>query len=145
TTSSLPVGTDAITGVYSGDNNFNTSTSSTLNQKVNQAGNAIALASSANPSTSGQTVTFTATISVSSPGSGTPTGTVTFYNGSATLGTGSMSGGIATFSVSSLSVGTHSIKAIYSGDTNFKTSTSAILTQIVQSSSSDSVTQLVDE
>src|SRR5262249_4574817 len=92
-----------------------------------------ALTSSASPATSGQSVTFTATISPTSPGSGTPTGTVTFYDGSATLGTGSVSGGIATFSVSSLSVQTHSIKAVYGGDPDFKTSTSAILSQVSQS------------
>jgi hypothetical protein len=138
TASSLSVATHSITGVYSGDTNFTTSTSSAINQKVNQASTTTALASSANPSTSGQSVTFTATISVTSPGSGTPTGTVTFYDGSTSIGTGTVSAGVATFSTSSLSVGTHSIKAIYGGDTNFKTSTSAVLRQVVNKASSPS-------
>jgi len=124
-TSTLSVGAHSITGVYSGDTNFTTSTSAVVNQRVNQARTTTTLASSVNPSTFGQAVTFTATISVSSPGSGTPTGTVTFYDGSNSLGTGSVSGGIATFATSSLSVRTHSIKAVYGGDSNFKTSTSA--------------------
>jgi hypothetical protein len=131
TTSSLSVGAHAITAVYSGDGNFTTSTSAGINQGVSQASTAISLASSANPSASGQSVTFTATLTVSSPGSGTPTGTVTFYNGTAVLGTVNVSERIAIFTISSLSVGTHSIKAVYSGDTNFKTSTSAVLTQTV--------------
>jgi len=149
TVSTLSIGTHSITGIYSGNGNFTTSTSSAVSQKVNQASTTTALASSANPSTSGQAVTFTATISVSSPGSGTPTGTVTFYNGSTSIGTGSVSGGVATFTISSLSVGTHSIKAVYSGDTNFKTSSSSVLTQVVQSSSdaisSASMNQVVDQ
>ena len=134
TTSTLSVGTHAITGVCSGDINFTTSTSSAVNQKVSQASTTTALAASANPSTSGQAVTFTATVSDTSPGSGTPTGSVTFYDGSTSLGTGNVSGGIAAFTTSSPSVGTHSIKAVYGGDTNFKTSTSSVLTQIVNSS-----------
>jgi hypothetical protein len=134
TASTLSIGTHSITGIYSGDGNFTTSTSSAVSQRVNQASTTTTLASSANLSASGQAVTFTATISVSSPGSGTPTGTVTFYDGSKSLGTGSVSGAIGTFTTSSLSVGSHSIKAVYGGDTNFKTSTSAALTQVVNSS-----------
>ena len=133
TTSTLSVGTHAITGVYSGDINFTTSTSSAVKQKVNQASTTSALASSADPPTSGQAVT--ATVSVSSSGSGTPTGSVTFYDGSTSLGTGNVSGGIAAFTTSSLSVGTDSTKAAYGGDTNVKTSTSSGLTQMVNSSS----------
>src|SRR5262249_55531015 len=96
-TSSLSVGTQSITAAYSGDSNFNVSTSTTLSQVVNQASPPAALASSANPSVFGQSVTFTATVSETGPGSGTPTGTVTFTDGSATLGTGTLSGGVATF------------------------------------------------
>ena len=76
-------------------------------------------------------VKFTATVSAVAPGSGTPTGTVTFYDGTTVLGTASMRRGIATFTISSMSVGTHSITAVYSGDTNFQTSTSAVLNQVV--------------
>ena len=88
-----------------------------------------------NPSVSGQAVTFTATIAPVSPGSGTPTGNVTFDDGSTVLGTVTLNNGTASFTTSSLAVGTHSIKAVYAGDTNFKTSTSAVLKQVVNSSS----------
>ena len=91
------------------------------------------LNSTVNPTVFAQLATFTATVSALAPGSGTPTGTVSFYDGSTLLGTGTLNGGIATFTTASLSVSSHAIKAVYGGDTNFKTSTSAILTQVVQS------------
>ena len=63
-----------------------------------------------------------------SPGTGTPTGTVTFKDGSTTLGSPvALSGGTATISTSQLAVGSHSITAVYGGDTNFTTSTSSAL------------------
>ena len=80
-------------------------------------------------------MTFTATITPVSPGSGTPTGNVTFDDGSTVLGTVTLTSGTASLTASSLAVGTHSIKAVYAGDANFKTSTSAVLKQIVNSSS----------
>lgn len=85
-----------------------------------------ALASNANPSTYGSSVTFTATVAGSSP-----TGTVTFKDGASTLGTTTLSGGSAGYTSSSLSVGTHSITAVYSGDTNNAASTSPALSQVV--------------
>jgi len=94
--------------------------------------------SSANPSSFGQAVTFTATVNAVSPGSGTPTGTVTFYDGSTTLGSATLGGtGAASFTTSSLSVGSHSIKVSYAGDADFKASTSAVLKQVVQAISSN--------
>src|SRR5439155_6325615 len=79
-TSSLSVGTHTVTAAYNGDSNFNTSnsTAAPLTQTVNKANSATTAVSSANPSVSGQTVTFTATVSAVSPGTGTPTVTVTF-------------------------------------------------------------------
>jgi hypothetical protein len=95
----------------------------------------VALSSSANPSRSHHSVTFTAKVSAAS-GSATPTGTVTFTDGSTTLGTVSLSGsGKATFTTSSLDVGSHTIGAAYSGDATFAPS-SASLTQTVKSTAS---------
>jgi hypothetical protein len=131
TTAALPVGTDSITAVYGGDANYAGSTSAAFSESVKKASTTTALASSANPSTVGQTVTFTATLSPVAPGAGTPTGTVTFKDGSTTLGTGTLSGGVATFSTSSLTAGPHSITASYGGDSHFNGSTSATLTQQV--------------
>ena len=134
TISTLAVGANSITGVYSGDSNFMTSTSAALTQTVKQAGTTTSVVSSVNPSVAGQAVTFTATVSPVSPGSGTPTGTAKFMDGSTTLGTAALGGGTASFTTSALAVGTHSIKVVYSGDGNFKTSTSSVLSQVVQSS-----------
>src|SRR5207302_7043294 len=64
-------------------------------------------------------------------GSGTATGTVTFLDGASTLCTSTMRGGCATFSSSTLSVGSHSITVVYGGDSNFTGSTSSTLTQTV--------------
>src|SRR6185369_13830843 len=89
---------------------------------VNAANTTTALSSLLNPSIFGQSVTFTATVTVNSPGSGMPTGTVTFKDGAATLGTGTLNGsGQTTFSTSGLAVGSHSITAVYAGDGNFNT------------------------
>jgi uncharacterized protein YjdB len=85
------------------------------------------LASSLNPSRSGQSVTFAATVSPS-----TATGTVTFYHGSTEMGSGTLDeAGVATFATSKLSVGAHTITATYNGDTEDEPSTSAPLTQLV--------------
>ncbi len=130
-TTSVPVGSQAITAVYSGDTNYAPSTSAALTQTVNQDSTTSTVKSSANPSVYGQSVTYTATVKAASPGSGTPTGTVMFYDGSTDLGSGTLSSGTATFSTTFVGVGAQSITAVYSGDSNFTTSTSAALTQTV--------------
>src|SRR5208282_5238981 len=124
--STLAVGSNSITASYGGDTNDNSSTSSVLTQTVNKTNTTVTLASSANPSTYGSSVTFTATMTPT-----TATGTVTFTDGSTTLGTGTISAGKATFSISTLAVGSNSIKASYGGDTNDNSSTSTTLTQTV--------------
>jgi Big-like domain-containing protein/VCBS repeat protein/FG-GAP repeat protein len=90
-----------------------------------------ALASSANPSFTGQAVTFTANVTSSG---GTPTGSVTFLDGSTSLGTGTLASGSATFQSSTLAAGTHTITAAYGGDTSFAASTSTAVSQVVNAS-----------
>lgn len=87
---------------------------------------ATVVASNNNPSTFGQAVTFTATISPS-----TATGAVQFLDGGNLIGTGAVSAGTANFATSSLTAGAHSITAAYTGDTNDTSSTSAPLVQTV--------------
>ena len=90
------------------------------------------LLASPNPSLFGQSVTFTAMVSAVSPGTGTPTGTVVFYDGATALGTRTLTAGSASLSTSSLSVGnSHSITVVYNGDTNYTGSTSSTTTQTV--------------
>ncbi len=138
-TSSLSIGARTITVQYNGDGNFNGSTSSAITQTVNKASTSTSLASDLNPSTFGQSVTFTATVSVASPGAGTPSGTVNFFNGATLLGSGSLSANKATFTTSTLAAGTYGITAVYAGDTNFTTSTSNNLSQVVNKASTTTV------
>jgi uncharacterized repeat protein (TIGR01451 family) len=108
-------------------NNTATATTTVIN-----ANTTTTVTSSQNPSTYGQPVTFTATVTAVAPGGGTPTGTVTFYDGTMVLGTGTLNAlGQATFTTSSLSIGTHSITAIYNGDANYNGSTSPPVVQLV--------------
>jgi Bacterial Ig-like domain (group 3) len=80
----------------------------------------VTVSSSVNPSVFGQRVTFTALVTGGSPGVGTPTGTVTFTEGTTTLAAAvALTSRQATFSTSALAVGTHTITATYSGDADF--------------------------
>lgn len=127
-------GSHSLTAVYSGDNNFLTATSSpALTQNVTQYASQTALTSSINPSFLNQQTTLTATITpvAGQPGAGTPTGSVTFKNGSATLGTATLTNGIATLLASFTAIGNYTITAVYSGDNNFNASISNIVTQVV--------------
>jgi len=133
TTTFTKCGTALIVARYSGDDNFNSAKSKPLKQVVGQYATSTALASSANPSSYGQAVTLTAT--VSSAGS-TPTGTVTFKSGSASLGNASVSGGVAKITTSALPAGPSTITAWYGGDTANAASTSAALKQVVDMATS---------
>jgi hypothetical protein len=126
TTSALLAGTHSITAVYSGNTDYNGSTSPPLTQTVNKAAASVTLTSSLNPSPYGVSVTFTATVTPSAA-----TGTVTFDDGTTVLGTATLSGGIAQLTTMALAVGSHSITAVYSGDSNYLGSTSPPLTQTV--------------
>ena len=138
-TTSLTQGSHSVTAVYGGDSNFAASTSTAISQVVNagtKAATSTALTSTPNPSTNGQSVTFTAT--TTSTTAGAITGTTTFLDGATTLGTGAVgANGIATFSTTSLSTTTHSITARYGGDGNFSGSTSTAITQTVNAPAPD--------
>src|SRR5262249_60488727 len=99
------------------------------------------LGSSANPSGVGQPVTFTATVIPG--GSGTPSGVVSFVDGSTTLGQGTLttsgSTTTASFTTSSLAAGSHIITANYSGDSNFLSSSGSV-TQTVNNTTSSTTT-----
>jgi hypothetical protein len=86
------------------------------------------LTTSANPTAAQTPVRFTATIT---SGSGIPTGTVTFRDGTTVVGTATLAGGVATFTTSALTVGTHLITAAYSGNGTLAASTSAALAQTI--------------
>jgi hypothetical protein len=130
TTAALAAGTHNILASYGGDVNF-LSSSATLSQGVNKGMTTTTLAASPNPSTPGQAVTFTATVNIAT-GSGTLSGAVTFKDGGTAIGSGNLgAGGIATFTTSTLSSGSHSITAVFGGNATFAGSTSAPLIQQV--------------
>jgi sugar lactone lactonase YvrE len=95
---------------------------------VNQATPSVSLVASANSVMLQNAVTLTATVS---PTGGAPTGTVTFLDGTTDLGSGSLTNGVASMTTSTLSVGPHSITAVYSGDANFTTATTSALSESV--------------
>jgi hypothetical protein len=136
-TSSLNAGSHSITATYGGNSNFAGSTSSVLTEVVNQATTTAALASSASPSYLGQMVTFTAT--VMGELGGPVTGNVAFKDGTATVG---LVGGQATYSTTYTTTGVRSMTAVYSGDGNNLTSTSAVLKQVVDSLPAETTTTL---
>ena len=117
---------------FDGNNNYN-SDSDTVHDIIDKADTTSSVTSNHNPSTIGQNVTFTATVARKSALSGcTPTGTVTFKDGSTTLMANvALSGGSATFSTSSLTAGHHIIKAVYNGDNNFNATNVSDPTQFV--------------
>ena len=131
--SGLTLGDNTIAISYSGDSIFAPASTSYM-QMVNQTATTTVL-SAPGSSVWGQPVTFTATVAIKTPGAGTLTGTVNFYDGAIQptniIGTGSVSGGVASFTTSALSVGSHTITAVYSGDANDAASTSTAGTQTV--------------
>ncbi len=119
-----------ITAEYSGDGNYNTS-SDTVDQTVNKANTTITVSSGENPSVTGASVTFTATVAAVSPGAGTPSGTVTFTVKDTTSTTVATSAAItldgsgqATYTTDQMkaSGSAYTITATYNGDSNYNTS-----------------------
>jgi hypothetical protein len=122
--------TVAAIGTYAAQGTFGSSTTwkaLLATYKAATASTATTLASSLNPSVVGQPVSFTATTVGRSP-----SGTVSFKDGPATLGAGALNGsGQATLTTSSLAAGAHGITAAYGGDPNNDPSSSPVLTQTV--------------
>ncbi len=136
TTGPLSAGTYQFFAVYGGDTaTYMPSASSVFTQVVNHFATNLALALSSPTSSSGQSVTFTATASVvgsSGATSPVPGGTVTFYDGTTALVTTSLNGSLqATFTTSALVPGTHFITAVYNGDSLTQTNQSPTLTETV--------------
>ena len=151
--SSLAVGAYSITAIYSGDTTFGTSSGTQILTVTSSGTEATTTALSLSPSSvdagSSGPVVMTATVAAGSgrnygeatvaecgsgdrcrdsrlEGGATPTGSVTFFNGTQELGTAALSGGTAIFNYnpSGLAAGIYSITAIYSGDSTFAGSTS---------------------
>src|SRR5271157_153214 len=125
-TSSLSAGSHSITAAYQGSGAFQPSASSPLKQVVNVPTTKTAVTTSGSPSFVGQPVTFSAMVTDIY---GTiPDGElVTFYDDGTAIGTGTTAGGVATFTTSSLTAKTHTVKATYAGDGVFKPSSGTVM------------------
>ena len=125
-TPTSPAGTYPVSVSGLNSNNYTLAfVSGTLT--VIQSPSTVTLTSSQNPSTYGNAVTFTATVAADA------TGTVTFtdHTTNSTLGTATISGGVATLMTGALSTGTHAIVATYGGDSKYSAATSSALSQVV--------------
>ncbi|WP_406074303.1 Ig-like domain repeat protein [Streptomyces virginiae] len=135
TTSSLTNGT--VTAVYNGDSCFSSSTG-TAPVTVNQAASTVSVTVAPNPSVCGQSVTVCATVTAVAPGSGTPTGTVTFTGAGLNTTVPLDAGGTACVTTSSLTSGT--VTAVYNGGSCFSSSTGTAPVTVNQAASTVSVT-----
>jgi hypothetical protein len=129
TTAALSAGVHTVKGVYGGAQTFKPS-SGAVRQVVNKYSTTTSLTSSPNPSSHGQPVTFTATVTPSGPYA--PTGKVKFWDGTTGIGAATLVNGVATLTTSKLAVGTHAITALYPSDAYNDKSTSAVVNQVVQ-------------
>jgi large repetitive protein len=102
-----------------------------------QSNTTTTLTPSANPAVYGQEVTLTAV--VASTTTGTPHGTVTFKEGSSTLGTATLSGGIAALTLDTLAVGTDDLTAVFGGGPSFLSSTSAVVAEQIDQAATTTV------
>jgi hypothetical protein len=129
----LAVGPHSFIAVYDGDHNFAGSSSSSFAYTVDPAPTSTSVLSSIDASVYAQPVTFTATVVSDVAAAGTPTGSVTFFDGNQALATVSLVGGQATFTAAALDLGNHALTVGYNGATLFQTSVSPVLVQKVQS------------
>jgi len=125
TTSSLAVGSHAITASYQGDANYKPGVSAPISVSVSQAQTAVAVSAVPATAIAGAPVAFIAAINVTQ-GVATPTGTVTFTSGGVALGSQPVTAGSATISPV-FAPGVQSIVATYSGDTDSSGAVSAPL------------------
>jgi large repetitive protein len=123
-TSYNKIGVHLMTATYSGDLHNDSSTSPILTEDI-RGGSKTVVTTSGSPSYVGQAVTFTATVT-SGLGKIPDGELVTFLDGTTAMGTGATASGVATFTTSSLTAKTHTIKAAYPGDATFKPSSGTV-------------------
>ena len=127
--STLTAGTHTITASYPGDSNYGAQSSNPviliITKQGPTTGETITLTSDTNPAAAGATVTFKAKVPNDA------TGTVDFFDGATKIGTGTITAGVATFSTSTLAVGTHPITATYNGDSNYLNITSSAVSEVI--------------
>jgi hypothetical protein len=117
----LPIGTQPIVAQFAGDLYLAPSTSNIVDVLVQAPATQTAVVAAPNPQNFGNNVTITATVTSTA---GTPDGLVFFYDGLTQIGSGPLSGGMASMVTNVLAAGNHSLTAAYQGSSNFAPSTS---------------------
>ena len=136
TTAGLDTGAHVIEARYDGDGSFDIGANSSTHNVATAADTpSVTLTSSRNPSNSGQSVTFTANVSLSS---GSVAGVVEFYDAGTLIGSSSIAAGRATLTTTALAVGSHAMTARYAGIAGVPPSLSGVLVQAVAGPSSRS-------
>lgn len=123
----LPIGSYAFTASYSGDTNNSAAQSDAVDHEVAPIAASVAVDSSSTPAVLGSEVTFTATVTPSDA-----TGEVEFFIDGGSVGTKSLSGGVASYGTDALTAGDHSVVAKYLGDETHTAATSSTLEQEVR-------------
>jgi alpha-tubulin suppressor-like RCC1 family protein len=138
--SALAAGTHAVVATYSGDSYFGPSQSAAVGQNVKRSATQLTLTSAKNPAPYGYTGTLKATVKAIAPGTGTPPGTVTFSEGSTSLATVSLAGGVAQLPLKTLTPDSHAITASYSASANYEASEATLTQTIVKASTALTLT-----
>ena len=137
TTSALTsTGVHRVTAVYAGSSMFNSAGTNTVYLTVRATGTTTTLLAPARPSASTGIVTLTANVAVSGSGVGSPTGKVTFSDGTTNLGTASVVNGKATLQVPKLTAGTHYLRAVFNATGSYGGSSSSIVRYTIQGKTS---------
>ena len=118
-------GSVVVTASQAGNNDYSVATTVSRTLTVDKATPVSNLSASETAGSYGDSVTLTATLT---GGNVPPSGTVTFRNGGTSIGTGTLTGGVATLTTTSLPAGSDSLTATYTGDSNYKTATSNTFT-----------------
>jgi hypothetical protein len=127
-------GTAVVAADQSGNGNFSPAPEVTRTIVVNTHPDALVLTATPNPAFLQNPVLVTAVITPigATTGGFSPTGTITFFDAGVSIGAYTVAGTVTSLSVSTLAVGTHSITAIYSGDSNFASASSPPITVTVE-------------
>ncbi|HYN71962.1 MAG TPA: Ig-like domain-containing protein, partial [Nakamurella sp.] len=126
-------GPHTVVATYGGSATYQGSSNTAFTQTVNKASTRSTVTSSRLTATRNTPVTFTATVTSTAPGSGTPQGTARFrIDGTLGAPVDLNAGGVATLTTSSLSVGSHTVAVVYAGNPSYLTSTSGNIVQRIQ-------------
>ncbi|MGO9912323.1 MAG: Ig-like domain repeat protein, partial [Acidimicrobiales bacterium] len=139
-TSTLPVGSLSITGAYSGDSSYKPGTSPAITVTVAKVTTTLVLEPSVTNAGAGQPVTLNAIVTPKAPSTASPTGSVTFYNGTKKIGSATLSGGVASVKTS-FKAGKFTLKATYPGTSDFGSSSGTATETVVSTGSKTSITE----